>query len=332
MATFAGSRVGPTAERGWGLAGLRLETIVGWLLVAVAVELVVLRTLTRIAIHVPGLGAVAGPYELLAGAGRFAYYAATVVALVAAAMLVSAAWRAGSVGGRLIAAGVVLLGFAAAALRAGPGLGEAAALNTLLLGSLVLIGLGAALLHRGGPAVAIVSATTAVALSGTFSVSQMWAAEGLGNGGPSIMLDLAEWSAIAFALALPWFLGGMASRDRRPVIAGAVTAVVVFALLIGNPSTTRFLLLWTHGLTGSLPAVAYAAAAGALAATVVALYQRQLPLAAGGLLLLVAGGIAMQNTYQSMLVGLGLACIGLAHGFRPTDALSALRSIAVARA
>ena len=309
MATFASRSSVEPGTRELGFPAIRLETLLSWLVVAVGVELVVLRTLTRVAIHVPGLGAVAGPYEVLADAGRFAYYVATVMAVLVVATLALTAWRTGTVGGRTVAAGLGTVVLAAAALRAGPGLGEAAALNTLLLLALVVVGLGVAMSLRPAAAVAVVVATGAVGFSGAFSVGQMWAAESFGNGVPTVFLDVAEWAAIAFAVVVPWTFGIRSSNNRWPAIAGAIVATVVLALLLGNPHTTRFLLLWTHGLTGSLPSAAYAAAGGCLAAAALSLYQRRMPVAALGLLLLVAGGIAMQNTYQSMLVAIGLACL-----------------------
>ncbi|MCA9830309.1 MAG: hypothetical protein R3B97_11530 [Dehalococcoidia bacterium] len=312
MASFSGVRAQDHNLREWSLARVHLETLAVWLVIAVAFELVILRTLTRVAIHVPGLGAIAGPYEMLADAGRFAYYVATVLAVVVAAALAVAAWQVGTAGGRAMAAGIASLILAAALLRAGPGLGEAAALNTLLLAALVLVGIGAAGMVGARMAIAVVLATLTVALSGIFSVGQMWASEGTGHGLSAGFLDLAEWAAIAFAVSLPWTAGSVSSSSRRPAISGAVAATFVMVVLLGNPHTTRFLLLWTHGLTGSLPAIAYAVAAGCLVAVAVSLHQRGMALAACGLLLLVGGGVAMQNTYQSMLIGTGLACLALA--------------------
>lgn len=289
-----------------------LPELIGWLTVAVAVELLVLRTFTRITIHIPGLGAAAGPIEALSEGGRFAFYTATVLAIVAAIALMQVAWQTASVGGRVIAASLAVLLGAAGALRTGPGLGEEAALNTVLLAALTLTGIGAAILSGPRLGAAILAATAAAGLAGAYSVSQMWAGEGMGRGLPAEVLDAAEATAIVFAVMLPWATNTIPSPRRLPLAAGAAAAFVTLALLLGSPSTSRFLLLWTHGLTGSLPSVVYAVAAGCLVFAAAAMWQRGEAIGGLGILLVVAGGVAMQNTYQTMLVAVGLACLGMA--------------------
>ena len=140
MASFSGVRAQDHNLREWSLARVHLETLAVWLVIAVAFELVILRTLTRVAIHVPGLGAIAGPYEMLADAGRFAYYVATVLAVVVAAALAVAAWQVGTAGGRAMAAGMAAVATGALGLRP-PIRRVVAAALTLLAAAPLLVGI-----------------------------------------------------------------------------------------------------------------------------------------------------------------------------------------------
>ena len=72
--------------------------------------------------------------------------------------------------------------------------------------------------------------------------------------------------------------------------------------------------MWNQGLTGTLPAVAYAAAGALLAATLAGLLQARRFTMAAGLLLVVVSGIGLHNTYQSGLGVIGLAAMMLAAG------------------
>jgi hypothetical protein len=308
----------------WPLPAPSPEAVVGWLVAASAVEFLVLRTFTRVAIHIPGIDALAGPYSFLAETGRFAYYAASVLAIAALAALGFAAWRSGGRLGRLAPLAIAAILVPAALLRAGPGLGEAAPLNTIALAGL---GLAAALaaaasVPRAGVAIAAFGAATL--LSGWYSVAQGWAALDASLPASIQLVRAAEYLAVGAALASPWLFG--VARPRRAIVAGSAVGALVFTVFLGNPATTRILLLWSHGLTGSLPAVAYAAAAGALATTAVSLLAARRPLAAFGIVLLVLGGVGIQNTYQTALVAAGLLSL-LLDGLQGRASLLAGRAL-----
>ncbi len=66
-----------------------------------------------------------------------------------------------------------------------------------------------------------------------------------------------------------------------------------------------------------LPSVAYAGAAGCLAATLAALARARNGLAVAGLVLLVTGGIGLHSTYQSGLVITGMALLAMALPYAP---------------
>ena len=94
-----------TATRRPAIAGMEalVPPLVAWLTIAAIAELLILRTFTRVAIHIPAIDAMAGPYTALAEAGRFAYYTAAVLAIASLAAMGFAAWRSGTVLGQLAA-------------------------------------------------------------------------------------------------------------------------------------------------------------------------------------------------------------------------------------
>ena len=94
------------------------EFLARWLLVAVVVELVLLRTGTRTLIHIPGLGRFDVSIGALAEVGRFAYYMAVVLVISALIYVALALWPGGR-SSRALSALVVLFIFAAAAGRLG---------------------------------------------------------------------------------------------------------------------------------------------------------------------------------------------------------------------
>ncbi len=93
---------------------------------------------------------------------------------------------------------------------------------------------------------------------------------------------------------------------------GASVGVLTFGMFAGSGgSTSRILLLWNEGLSGTLPGTVYAVAAGTLTIAFVALLQGRHYLAAMAIVLLVAGGLGLHNTYQSGLVIAGLAVLAV---------------------
>jgi hypothetical protein len=110
---------------------------------------------------------------------------------------------------------------------------------------------------------------------------------------------------------------GLLSVARLPFSKGAAAVAVTAALFVlagqlGSGPTTNILFLWSLGMTGGLPFLLYAAAAGALAYAAWVLMRGGSPLLALALLLLGFGGIGLHNTYQSTLQILGLCALLLA--------------------
>jgi hypothetical protein len=310
MTVLERSLVTSTRRRSSAKIVALVPPLVAWLTIAALAELLILRTFTRVAIHIPAIDAMAGPYTALAEAGRFAYYTAVVLVIASLAVMGLAAWRSGTVLGQLAAVAVVAIAVPAALLRAGPGLGESAPMNTIMLAAVGLAAVVAAVAWRSGPAVIPAVLGAAIVLSGWHSVSQGWTALGVDLPNSLLTLDAAEYLAAGVAVASPWLVAGGISR--RAALAGGVAVLLALVTFGGNPATTRFLLLWSHGLTGSLPSVVYAAAAGGYTAAVVMLFSRGRPLAGMGLILLALGGIGIQNTYQTALILAGLLAFALA--------------------
>lgn len=292
--------------------GSAFVTAAGWLAVAALVELLVLRSFTRTAIHIPALEAMAGPYRMITTAGRFDYYVAVVLVV---ACLPLAAVALGSRCGRpgvVAASGVGI--FAMTAFMARLGLvGEmlSPVLLTLALGVMV-IGLWQVDL-RLGMAMAIYAAAFALAAADT--AAQAAAQSGLPQVDARPLLWFAEVGAVAAAAAVFWALRPVPAAF--PLRAGTAAGVVLLLLLIGSASTTKILLLWNQGMTGALPAVIYAAAAGLLVATLVGLLRRRSFAMAAGLLLVVISGIGLHDTYQSGLGVVGLATLMFAASGSP---------------
>ena len=64
-----------------------LSLLVGGLAVASAIELAILRTFTRTAIHIPALNSLQEPYAVVSRGGRYAYFVAIALMVPALAML-----------------------------------------------------------------------------------------------------------------------------------------------------------------------------------------------------------------------------------------------------
>lgn len=277
---------------------------------ASAVELLILRTFTRTAIHIPGITALREPYEVLSFGGRYAYFGAVTLLLLAVPTAAWALWsRRGAVHrGMAVAMGV----FAAMSGLAAMELTGRLALDTATTGTVTVMAIGGAVLsRRWAGALPIGLFAAAFVLSAAHTLGQSAAQEGVVTLHTDAALTMAEVVGVAFALAVPLLARG--AVDRVSVAAGVAVAAVVFAAFLGNGgATARFLLLWNEGLSGVLPSVAYAAAAGCLAATLVAFIRARMGLAAAGLVLLVTGGIGLHSTYQSGLVITGMALLAVA--------------------
>ena len=270
---------------------------------ASVVELAILRTFTRTAIHVPALEQLQEPYEWVASAGRYAYFVSVGLVFPALAIL---ATRMGALKHPSRWLAIVAIGaFSIASLGAAAELAPIFLLDAVTIWAVALLAIAtASSVPRPVMAVPLAAFAIAFGLSGAYT-----ALPDAGAGQPSSLLDGAELAGLTFAISLPLLVAR--PHDRAATIAGVAVTAFALAFFLGNGSTSRFLLLWNVGLSGTLPGVAYAAAAGAIAFSGVQFWRSGSPLAASGVLLLVAGGIGLQSSYQSALAIAGIAALYL---------------------
>ena len=292
----------PAAAPGIVLEWERLSALlVAGLVVAAALELLLLRLVTRSVIHIPGLGTVDGPFAVLAETGRLAFQVASLLLIVL--LLVLAARFASRSHWPKAAASAGLMLFAAVAAAA-----FADVISQLQLGALSLVAI-ALIVPATLAAVDRRGAASTLAFAAAFLLTAGFAlAPQAGWRPPAETLIAGEALALGFAVTTP--LLGRPARDRFTIVVATLTAVVVLTMLLGNAATTKNLALWSVGLAGYFPAVAYAAAAGALAYAIVGGLRGRSPLIGLGVSLIALGGIGFHSTYQTGLVVLGLAVIG----------------------
>lgn len=280
------------------------------LAVASAFELLILRTFTRTAIHIPGITALREPYEALSLAGRYAYFVSVALLLIAVPAVAWVLWRGRSPvhRGMAVALGTFAVLSALAALNAA----DRFALDAATSGAVAVIATGGVVMSRSRRAsLPIGLFAFAFLLSASHTLSQTMAQEGLATFNTGGALNAAEVAGVAFAFSVPLLARG--AVDRTATFAGVTVTAVTFAAFLGNGgATVRFLLLWNEGLSGAMPSIAYAIAAGCLATTFVALLRVRNGLAAAALVLLVTGGIGLHSTYQSSLALTGMTLLALA--------------------
>lgn len=278
-----------------------LSPVLAVLAVATMLELLLLRTFTRSAIHIPDVEALQAPYFVLADLGRFAYFTAVASLLCAMFLAVAVnlrrpdarAWAAA------FGAGLFVVAAALARLEAVPGL-----FSTALTGAAVVVGGAAAAAGSVRLAAFVVPVVAAFTLGVVYALDQA-----AGTGGLSWLHGTREVPILGAALLAPLaFNVRLAGRNLVVAIAVAVT---VFAVFAANPSTSRILLLWNAGLPGVLPGAAYAVAAGLAAATLASLVHGSRWIPAIALLLVVASGAGVENTYQSGLLVCALLLLAL---------------------
>jgi len=265
---------------------------------AVLAELLLLRLLSRTAVHVPAeQPMLRSAYEGVLRLGNVALDAAHVLLPVSVVLVVASSWtrREAQYGGLLFAA----FALTAVALRLGWIAGAAG--GAASAGLIAAAGIPAAARWRS-PALALYL----VAFESLAAHTVLQGA-GLNIGAAGRWL---LWGADALAIAAGLALAKDArAASRRGIALGLLAALVVSAMLYGRSGwTLRFLTLWNFGLAASLPGALYAAAVGVAVTAATRLPARAWP----PIVLLAAGGLGLHNTYQSALALAGLVLLLLA--------------------
>jgi hypothetical protein len=282
-----------------------LGPLIAATLLAAGTELVLLRLISRIGVHIPALPWLRGMYEAAVAAGNVAFPVATVLA---AALLAALALRLAGRARAAALAVITVLGFQVWLLAAPTGAAGAALHAFLLAGALPAIVLAAAPAGlRRGPLVFLGLVAGGQALAAVQAGSAQLASLG-GRALPLEVAVLGEPLLLAALLAAPALLAPP-RWPRAALIGGGVAALVAAGMMLGNGSTARILAIWTFGVQMPAPWPLYALAAGTLAATAIAHWRAGRIAASAGLLLLALGGFAPPSSYQADLMLAGLVLL-----------------------
>ena len=287
------------------------------LVVASFVELAILRVGTRTAIHIPGLERVAGPYRVVAEAGRLAFFVAVVLLGILVPYLARDLSRLGTT-------------HAAAGLIAFMGVAGLGALrlvdNDVLAPAVIAVvaALAAAVLSTQCSQVRVVvglfvAAFLAAALR---DVAQ----PGLTDEVSAILRSAELLGVLAATASGPLVRRSLALRrmpSGRLAYSAIAVGVVITGAILANASTVHILMLWNFGLTGTLPAAAYGLAVASWMVAVASSVRCGRHHLALALSFFFLGGIGLTSTYQSGLVVAGLGMVGLDAALTETNRLLA---------
>lgn len=279
-----------------------LRPLLAVTLVAAGTELVLLRLISRIGVHIPAMSWARDGYNATVAVGNYAFPLATVFAAALLALLALAIAR-----DRLLPAlaALTLLGYEGWLLLT-PDRPSSTALHGLVLAGALLAVTAAVVRDRltWGIMVFAGLVTGAGVLGQVQAASANLAAEG-GRALPLGLVTAGEVLLLGALLLLP-LLFAPAPWRWSAIAGGIVAALFVAGALAGNGSTTRILAIWTFGLSMPAPALLYAVAAGTLTATAIALWQCGRTAQAAGLVLLALGGYVPPSSYQANLLLAGL--------------------------
>jgi hypothetical protein len=281
---------------------------------AALAELLLMRTFYRVGVFIPKEGSFRSVYAWLTDAGSFAFNLASVLAIVALALLGVAAFRR-----RARGLGVAVVAFLVSVLLARPAGAAAVGPAPRLTFALVLIAVVVPFLRSGADAAhrLLVAAIAACFLLSAYGgIAQgPGVVRALGVPGAEIAAELLVVLA-AVAAPVAW------SRTDRfrpgPVAVAAPLAGAFLAAWTANGSVTGILALWTLGLRLYLAPWVYAIALWAFLTAGIG-WLRSQPARSAGMVLLLTAGVLLGSTYQQALalVAVVLLTDGLAFGGLP---------------
>lgn len=291
-----------------------LPYVLGALLLAGATELLLLRVLSRVAVHIPKEGLVLQAFALLTDIGSFAFNLSTVLGMVALALAAYAVWSAGRQG---LLRTIALAGLATLLLWGLllPLVGQTDITSLLFASTSVAIMGLLALGYSGQAGTPIPRRLAVVLVVGAYAASQYFVASqnayvllGLSASPPYALTVFGAGEALVLlnGIVVFWAWGRPLRRDIRLVPATAITLVFLFSYL-SNTSTSAILSLWAEGLILHLPLPLYLIALWLYLVTATGLLKNRQTLYQGvAWLLLFVAGYTLEMTYQHLLAVLAV--------------------------
>lgn len=290
---------------GWRITDL-LPTL--WVLLAAAalVDWFVTRTVTRFAIFIPKTPAMITGYQALTWGGQVGSTLAALAALLGVVGMVTVEWRLR----RAWWLALPLAGLAAITSLA-PFFPPAVWLpGYYLLATTVLLVFGGRILHT--PATSAVRLALLLPLLAMLAAALFQAAPTLYNvlhwpGPPAWgtpLFRLGEGLVVLGAAAFWWAYGRDA--DRRSWLIGSLPAFLFGVAYLAAPAMTATIVVWSNGLTLSLPWLIYAGALLLFGVTVTHNLRSGRRTVAWALLLIAAAGYAPQLSSQFWFGVIGL--------------------------
>lgn len=287
-----------------------------WTAIALATELVVLRLLTRTAIHIPGLGEIEAGIRFFSEVGRIAFNAALI--LVFALLVAMTIDAVNKTRWPLVVALAAVLGIAIVAPLGWLPEPIIDLITIVVVIAAPLLGW----LSRNG---SLKRSSPSMLFSTAFTVAALPTLVGKAHPGTTLpvvgMLNVAEALALVGAFSLLILVWG---RPRwSALIVAALVGVATAGMLAAQPATIEILMLWNLGLAGYFSSVVYGVAAGMFAYAAVTSAQRGQPAVALGVVFVITGGIGLHSTLQSASFFIGVLILAYPHVINgrhaPTD-------------
>ena len=310
-----------TGDRSAASADAAIRSLLVLLVFFALSELVLLRTISRIGIHIPKEGLVLAAYETLTGFGSFAFNLASVLAVLTLGLVVyrhllshgrsRPAWLAAIVLSLVLALGVALpfiensgvprLLFSLLSVTAMIALAAPYCLNKEKPG-----------LRRCALALVLIAylcaqyqtlAQASYGLLGLHSVPRSTV--------PALAIGEGLIAISAITVFLGWGRGGLAIWHLVP---STLVTVLLLGAFRSNAATVAILALWMEGLTLYLPLAVYLLALWLYLLTIIVRLSFHRDLFVGiGLVLLLVAGYSLDTTYQYILAILSLLLIVSSH-------------------
>jgi hypothetical protein len=316
------------------------SALVYWLVLAALAEWLVLRTVTRAAIHVPKSPPVITLYGIMNYLGLLA---ATFVALLGLLLLLWLAWQSWQTKGTMLLSLLLVgrVGLSLLFLVVVPA-GWLVVFSHLITLSLIVVLLtsglegGASFWRRGegmvrAPVIALMLPALALVAGVLYHMlPALYTAVGWPGPPPwtGLLFNAGELLVVASVGALWWVYGRSATLTQA--IIAALPALLFSLSFWRDPAMTGILTIWSTGMTLFLPWLFYVLALWLAVVTVMAAW-RQKRSVAYALPLLMSAGYAPQLSSQLFCALIGLWLLAQTTTAQPDSAALAEPKAAVAR-